>query len=303
MHVQPTNEFSLLAENAAELGLDFAAPQITRYSTPVGEDQQVSAIQWGLASPSFVLLHGGGQNAHTWDTVLLALGRDALAIDLPGHGHSDWRSDHDYSGQTNAAAVAEVLARRATTPVSLVGMSLGGLTALSLTSRFPDLVKRLLLVDVTPQSLTRHGELTPAQRGSVALTSGPATFASFDAILAATVAASPHRSRSSLRRGVLHNAKELADGSWGWRYDMRRMTSPEMASPRVGWDEWAGIRAPVTLVRGANSGFVHDDDVQEMRRLNPDLMVHVVAVSGHSVQSDQPLQLVELLREFLAAAR
>ncbi len=35
-----------------------------------------------------VFLHGGGQNAHTWDTVILGLGVPALAIDLPGHGRS-----------------------------------------------------------------------------------------------------------------------------------------------------------------------------------------------------------------------
>ena len=39
--------------------------------------------------PELVFLHGGAQNAHTWDTVALALGRPLVAIDLPGHGHSD----------------------------------------------------------------------------------------------------------------------------------------------------------------------------------------------------------------------
>ena len=40
-----------------------------------------------------VFLHGGGQNAHTWDTVALALDRPLVAVDLPGHGHSDWPGD------------------------------------------------------------------------------------------------------------------------------------------------------------------------------------------------------------------
>ena len=44
---------------------------------------------WGDGEPELVLLHGGAQNAHTWDTVALALDRPLVAIDLPGHGHSD----------------------------------------------------------------------------------------------------------------------------------------------------------------------------------------------------------------------
>ena len=56
-----------------------------------------------------MFLHGGGQNAHTWDTVIVGLGEPALAVDLPGHGHSGWRADGDYSPQNNAAALAPVL--------------------------------------------------------------------------------------------------------------------------------------------------------------------------------------------------
>ena len=36
-------------------------------------------------------------NAHTWDTVALALDRPLVAFDLPGHGHSSWRDDSTYS--------------------------------------------------------------------------------------------------------------------------------------------------------------------------------------------------------------
>ena len=122
------DEFDLLSENAEELGLDVELPPRQRLATEVGGGRQVSSIQWGQTPAPLVFLHGGGQNAHTFDSVLLALGTPALAIDLPGHGHSDWREDHDYSGQANAAAVASVIERHTATPVALVGMSLGGLT-------------------------------------------------------------------------------------------------------------------------------------------------------------------------------
>ena len=60
-----------------------------------------------------VLLHGDAQNAHCWDTVLLALGCPAIAVDLPGHGHSDHLPDHDYRPSRNAGAVAALLEARA----------------------------------------------------------------------------------------------------------------------------------------------------------------------------------------------
>ena len=41
--------------------------------------------------------------------MIVGLGEPALAVDLPGHGHSGWREDGDYSPQNNAAALAPVL--------------------------------------------------------------------------------------------------------------------------------------------------------------------------------------------------
>jgi pimeloyl-ACP methyl ester carboxylesterase len=97
-----------------------------------------------------VLLHGGAQNAHTWDTVALALGRPLIAVDLPGHGRSDWRADRDYWPVRNAEAVAAAASTLAGRAAAVVGMSLGGLTATRLAAARPDLVRRLVVVDVTP---------------------------------------------------------------------------------------------------------------------------------------------------------
>jgi hypothetical protein len=70
------DEFGLLADNAAEAGLPFhRAPAVARHSFAVAPGQQLSAIMWRGTQPELALLHGGGQNAHTWDTVALALAR------------------------------------------------------------------------------------------------------------------------------------------------------------------------------------------------------------------------------------
>ncbi len=68
------DEFGLLADNAAEAGLPWTGPPaLRREFVEVAPGQQVSVLVWGQGDPELVLLHGGAQNAHTWDTV--ALGR------------------------------------------------------------------------------------------------------------------------------------------------------------------------------------------------------------------------------------
>src|SRR6059036_43947 len=92
------DEFALFRENADEAGLAWDGPPVVeRRSVALDGDRRVSGLVWGMGDPEVVLLHGGAQNAHTWDTVALALRRPLVAVDLPGHGHSGWRPDHEYS--------------------------------------------------------------------------------------------------------------------------------------------------------------------------------------------------------------
>ncbi|MGE2737230.1 alpha/beta fold hydrolase [Mycolicibacterium vaccae] len=285
------DEFIFLKENARQAGVTGPLPTVTRIDTGA-----ISALKFGDDAPRVVFLHGGGQNAHTWDTVVLGLGAPALAIDLPGHGRSAWREDGDYGPVPNAVTVEPVLRDLAPDADLVVGMSLGGLTALRVAVAAPDLVRRLVLVDVTPSAPQRHTEMTDEQKGTVALVQGDRTFPSFSAMLEVTVAAAPHRDRESLRRGVFHNAKRLDDGTWTWRYDSIRKGEGFEGL----WDDVPKLTTPTTLIRGANSHFVNDDDADEFARTAPGFQrVHIVADSGHSVQSDQPLELVRLLRGVL----
>jgi pimeloyl-ACP methyl ester carboxylesterase len=290
------DEFSLLRENADEAGLPWRGrPAVERVAVALPDGRSVSALRWGSGPPEVVLLHGGAQNAHTWDTVALALDRPVLAIDLPGHGRSDWRADHHYSPPALAADVEVVVRERAPEAALLVGMSLGGLTALCLTARAPDLVRRLAVVDATPG--TDRAKAEPI----ITFVSGPEHFDSFDALLERTVAHNPTRSVSSLRRGVLHNATEDPDGSWRWRWDPQHL--PGAVNVEFG-DLWAtvdAVRVPFLLLRGSLSGVVDDDDVAEVRRRVPSVRVEVVDGAGHSIQGDRPVELARLLSEFAAS--
>lgn len=294
------DEFGLFAENAQEFDIAIDAPPVVRrVAVEVAPGYSISALQWGTEPPELVLLHGGAQNAHTWDTVALALNRPLLAIDLPGHGHSGHRDDHAYWPADNAIAVEQVVRALAPDAAIVVGMSLGGLTALALADRAPQLVRRLVLVDVTP-GVNREKSSAIAQ-----FIDGPEYFESFNEILERTVAFNPTRTESSLRRGILHNAIEAPDGRWRWRYDLPRRGSGDGDEGQIMpglddlWDAVSRSSMPFTLVRGSLSPVVDDDDVAEVLRRRPDAVVQVVEGAGHSIQGDKPVELAGLLAEML----
>lgn len=286
----------LLAEVADELGLPHdRIPTVRRLTVPIEGRGEVSALRWGDDDPELVFLHGGGQNAHTWDLVAMQLGLPALAVDLPGHGHSSRRADKDYWPRANAVAVATVVEQVAPGARCVIGMSLGGLTTIRLGATRPDLVPRAVIVDVTPGVMVHHAMRTREQRGTTALIQGPRTYPSRDDMVAEAVRASPRRPVSATRRGVIHNSRQLPDGTWTWRYDLG--DSAEDFTPL--WDDLASIAAPVMLVRGGDSAFVPEGDAEEFVRRQPGVRAEVVAGAGHSVQSDQPVALAGLIADFV----
>jgi pimeloyl-ACP methyl ester carboxylesterase len=298
------DEFGLFHENAEEYDLPFAAPPtVRREFVDVGAGRKLSALLWGTSDPELVLLHGGGQNAHTWDTVAMASGRPLVAIDLPGHGHSDRGRVSSVAPESNAEEVAIVIRMLAPNARGVVGMSLGGLTTLALAGQAPDLVRAAVLVDVTPgvnrEKASMIGEFL----------NGPVTFADFDEILARTIKYNPTRSVSSLRRGILHNAEQLDDGSWVWRHQRHRLADggepqpqPPADAPPMGrlWEVVSNLKAPLLLARGMRSqSVVDDEDEAELLRRNPTARVVHFENSGHSVQGDEPVRLAEVIDQFI----
>ncbi len=301
------NEFGYFHENAEEYGIAYAGPpSVRREFITMSDGRTMSALVWGDAPPRLVFLHGGAQNAHTWDTVMLALGVPSVCVDLPGHGHSGAVAPLSFSGdplEGNAHDVAEVMRTLSPDAEAVVGMSLGGMTTIALSHHHPDLVKKMVLVDITPGI---DGEKTKAITDFV---NGPATFDSFDDLLERTIQFNPTRSVSSLRRGILHNALQRPDGSWVWRY--RRDDAPplqevegQIRKPNLEllWNSISAFRHPLMLVRGMRpQSVVSDEDEAELRRRAPHARIEHVVEAGHSVQGDAPLELATLIREFALA--
>ena len=308
----PYDEFSMFHENASEFGLPYDGPPVVRREqVDLADGRHVSTLVWGDSPPELVFLHGGAQNAHTWDTVALALGRPLVCLDLPGHGHSGQGAPGAGSTDVvgNAADIAAAVQALGAEASAVVGMSLGGMTLLALADHAPELVRKAVLVDVTP------GVDEKKSSNIAAFIDGPESFDSFDDLLARTIEFNPTRTVESLRRGILHNAEQRADGSWVWRYARFRASETRASEtrasetrgsgdglPRFGdlWDVVSDLAVPLMLVRGMRTQSVVDDaDEAELVRRCPSVRIEHVENAGHSVQGDTPIELAALIDNFV----
>lgn len=282
------NDLEIITQAAAELGLGPTwVPAVRRTELSLASGDRICGLEWHMGTPEFVFLHGGSQNAHTWDAVALLLGRPCVALDLPGHGRSSWRADGTYDPRVMCDAVAEAIRTLTMRPVVLVGMSLGGLTAIALAARFPDLVDRLAVIDVTPAAgdRRRRESIEPPRT----------TFASVDEMVEHVYRPHTGRTLESFRRGVLANSRQRPDGTWVWQWDPAKSTSKHRVDWDGVWDDLSRTVAPLLFVRAGSSRVVRDQDLAEVRRLRPDADIVEIPGAVHSVQGSRPRELAREL--------
>ena len=288
-----TDEFALLNQEAAELGIHLDHAPLVRRQAVKASDGEISGLVWGGSEPELVLLHGGGLNAHTWDGVLLALGRPAVAIDLPGHGHSSWRADGRYDPEVIAVAVGEAIAMLAPQARAVAGQSLGGLTTITLGGMRPELVRRQILVDAIPAAPVTSDNAV----GS--FLSGPNSFGSRDEIVKRAISFGLGGRRSAVERAVTLNTVQRADGQWTWRHHLGQHPGEISISPDFPslWGPLEDYRGRITLIRG-RKGFISEDQAAEFQRRIPKAEVTTVE-TGHNVQEEDPVGLALLLEGLL----
>lgn len=251
--------------------------------------------------PPVVLLHGGGQTRHAWGgtaAALAASGRHALAVDLRGHGDSDWDRDADYSLDAFARDLA-ALARQLPAKPAVVGASLGGLATLIAQGEHPEPpASAIVLVDIAPR-------VDPVGVGRIIdfMTAHQDGFASLQDAAEAVAAYVPHRPRPRDLSGLKKNLRLGPDGRYRWHWDPRFVDGkrrPDAVRDPERLERAArAIRVPTLLVRGRQSDVVREDGARAFLDLVPHARWVDVSGAGHMVAGDRNDPFTEAVVRFL----
>ena len=255
----------------------------------------------GSQGPRIAFLHGLFGQGKNWNQIAKALGDQyrSTLIDLPNHGRSTWTQDFSY--QAMADAVAEELDRSAPGEQWIVlGHSMGGKTAMLLALQQPELVKRLIVVDISPVS---YGGLTTFDdyvEGMQAMDLGRIENRSD-----ADRAAQEWVDDAGVRAFLLQNLRREDDG---WRWQMNLDLIARSLADLGGWPQDVASAAQpyegATLwVAGSDSGYVQPRNTDAMRALFPRARLVTIKDVGHWPHSQKPDVFLSTIRPFLAADR
>lgn len=243
-------------------------------------------------------LFGQGRN---WTQIAKALSAEhrVLTIDMPQHGRSPWSDRVDYPAM--ADQVAELFDEA--DPVTLVGHSMGGKIAMVLALRHPELVARLVVVDVAPVAYDRMSVFAGYVTAMRALdlttlrTRGEADAGLQDGVPDPVV-------RGFLLQNLRRDRRP--DGSEGWRWQMNLDVLGDQLAAIGGWPaesltDVEPYRGPTLWIGGQQSSYITADHEPAMRRWFPRARRVTIKNAGHWVHSEQPESFLTVLRTFLAA--
>lgn len=258
-------------------------------------------LEWGSRyAPTLILLHGLHGHAHVWDPLSEALSRryHVVALDMRGHGDSQWSEDKSYQVEDYFSDLGAFIGSLGTSPVTLLGESLGGLVAIAFAGLNPTRVDKLVVVDIGPDI-----NVDAIRRMRESANERPPDYADIEEALrwAQGEAATPPG--GDLRRIVERNLTQEGGSRLRWKYDPA--TDAVVSGDDTGegaellWQMWKAISAPTLVVRGANSDLLEPASVAEMMRVGQDVRVVEVPDAGHAVLADNFLAMQDAVCEFL----
>lgn len=250
--------------------------------------------------PGIVLLHGWGDSADTWRPLLAelaAIGRRAIAVDLPGFGSASGLARGPLLPQLDDFAAALVLEWSAGEPVVVAGTSLGGAVALRLAERADLPIAGV--VPVSPAGLERPGWFAGVERDPIVRRlldmPMPVPSALVRSLVGADARLDPRASQQDVvdafagNDGSRRSAAALLDSGRG--------LLPELATAPF---DLAAVACPVLLVWGVHDRLVPGSGARGVLDALPATRVELIEGCGRAPQLEAAGRLLELLAAFPA---
>ena len=257
----------------------------------VSSGLNIAASSWGRDSdPLVILLHGGGQTRHAWGETGEKLSQNGfyvLALDLRGHGDSDWHPNGEYGVDNYKKDIVSIL-KEIKKPAAFIGASLVGMTSLSIAGD-PELREKcwaLVMVDIG-----LYPNLEGSQEIVEFMHSGSEGFASIEEAAESVANYLPHRKRPRDNRGLEKNLRLKDDGRYYWHWDPRFLDSRPKDIPEDYKEKQKSfakvVETPTLLIKGAMSNILTQNEVDDFLEVITHSEFVEIKDAAHMVAGDR----------------
>jgi pimeloyl-ACP methyl ester carboxylesterase len=248
----------------------------------------------GQGNHACLMVHGFGDGSYVWNTLVptIASHYEVFALDLRGHGDSEWDPEARYDVQAHVADVVHVIRLLGLRRLVLIGHSMGGEIAMRVAMQCAKRIIGLVIVDFGP---TLNPEGMKHVRAEVE--ASHQTYRCVQDYASWLAARRPLVSKDVLL-GVA-NCALREQGTEGFKLKadpaIMRFSDDE---PSL-WTVLPQMNWPVLVVRGAGSALLSRDVAERMVESMPDARLQSVPMAGHAVMLDNPEGFAGAVSPFL----
>ena len=271
------------------------APSTSRFVEASG--LELNYLDYGTEGlPPMLCIHGGAAHGHWFDFVApgFTAHYHVRALDLRGHGDSDWPQPRAYSFETYAKDLAEVVERLDLRDFVLIGHSMGGMVSLHYAALYPGRVGKLVVVDTRMHM--RPERVTAMRETGARPPKSYATQAELVARYRLEPAGTQMAAPEVIRHMALHSGRQQPDGTWRHKFDRSVYANFERVD---GVPLWEKVRIPALLVRGEKSTRLGAEEFAAIRARAPLAQLAEVPASDHHIPLDNPAGFVDAVKAFL----
>ncbi len=245
--------------------------------------------QFGQGDP-LIILHGLFGMLDNWQTIAKKLAEDhtVFILDQRNHGRSPHDPEFDY--KIMAEDLQCFMEQQWIYNAHIIGHSMGGKTAMQFALDYPEMVDKLVVVDIAPKKYAGGHQLI------------------FEALLSLDLDAIENRKDAeskimekipqfSVRQFLLKNLSRKKEGGYAWKMNLEAIHNNYQNI--LGNISGEGVDIPSLFIRGGKSDYIQDDDFPKIQEFFPNSEFQTIEESGHWVHAQKPMELLESIRNFI----
>lgn len=226
----------------------------------------------------FVILHGLFGYSDNWQTHGRKLAEyfRVIMVDLRNHGHSDWSDEFSY--ELMVSDIKELFDDLNLNDAILLGHSMGGKVAMSFAQNYPELLDKLIVVDMGIKAYPPHHQKILEAVCTLDLSK-----------LSNRLEADEHLSKyidsEAIRQFLMKNIYWKEKGKLAWRMNLS-VLEKEMDNILSAIENKECL-VQTLFIRGALSNYILDEDILDIEKVFPDSDVVTIENAGHWVHAEQ----------------
>uniref|UniRef100_UPI00404867B7 alpha/beta fold hydrolase n=1 Tax=Algoriphagus sp. TaxID=1872435 RepID=UPI00404867B7 len=242
------------------------------------------------SGPPLVILHGLFGSLDNWFSIAKELVEHytLYLVDQRNHGDSPHSTEWNYGVMVED--LLELLDAEGLDSVYLMGHSMGGKTVMNFAVQYPERVSKLIVGDIAPRYYPIHHQVILEGLNALDLSQLQSRKEADDLL-------APYIPELGIRQFLLKSLGRDTNG-FAWKINLSGITQ-HIEEVGKALDEETVFEGPTLFLGGANSSYIQEKDLSDMKRHFPNCTWISIPNAGHWLHAEQPQAVVAAMRKFL----